>query len=315
MKQLSFLSILFLLASYAQVAEASISTYALDPTFVPHATGLLRTQESIDFLASAPKKSFTKATVPLPGKYSMRGNAGPVEDQGSCGSCWDFSLTSVLRGTLMMANHKDPGRLSFNYLLNCATEQQGCNGGDFPAAAHFISPKGAPAYGSDGAYTGTAESCQAETPIASATNYHLLGTDLGVNPTGATPSFKDVAYIVGVLHLPVSVDVGATMSWQFYMGGTYSGCDSEDPKDINHMVSIEGYDCETSVDASGNCVFDANGNLPAGVGTWLIRNSWGTSWGDQGYITTKATDAQGLRCNAVATDALYFDAAPATAEF
>jgi len=310
MKQLFYISSLLLLT----LAQAAPSDYASHPDFVPHATGLVRTQESFDFFARAPKRSFLKTTAAIPGKSSMRGLAGPVEDQGQCGSCWDFSLTSVLRGTLMMANKKDPGRLSFNYLLNCATEQQGCNGGDFPAAAHFVAPHGAPAYGSDGAYTGADGTCQAETPIASAVNYHLLGNDMGANPTGVTPSFKDIAYVVGVLHLPVSIDVGATMAWQFYSGGVYNTCDDENTADINHMVAIEGYDCETSVDSKGNCAFDANGNLPAGVGTWLVRNSWGTSWGDQGYITTKATDAKGLRCNAVASDALYYDVAPAMSE-
>ena len=272
---------------------------------IKHAKGFVQTQRSRDFLSTSQRKSFTGVDAAVPGTYSMRGNAGPVEDQGQCGSCWDFSLTSVLRGTTIMSG-KDSGRLSFNYLLNCATEMQGCNGGDFSAADHFINPKGAPKYGSDGAYTATDGKCIDKKAVAGTHDYHLLGSEGSANGV-ATPSFKDIAYVIGVLHRPVSIDVAVDDNWEGYSAGVYNGCTDNEVKDINHMVAIEGYDCEKSVDANGNCVFDANGNLSGGNGLWIIRNSWGTSWGDGGYITTKATNAAGVRCNAVANDALYYD--------
>lgn len=291
-------AVLCSLSAFAEPAKEA--TYFTKQYPVKHAKGYVPSVQSLDFMMSAPKKSFTRANAAVPSSYSLRGKAGPVEDQGQCGSCWDFSLTSVLRGTYLTAG-TDPGRLSFNYLLNCATDMQGCNGGDFSAAAWFVSPKGAPAYGSDGEYTAASGTCTQATAVASAVDYKMLGAN------GSNPSFKDIAFVVGVLHQPVSIDVAADDNWQNYAGGVYNGCSDENAQDIDHMVSIEGYDCETSVDSNGNCVFDANGNLPNGVGTWLIRNSWGTSWGDGGYITTKATDSSGQRCNAVATDALYFD--------
>jgi C1A family cysteine protease len=287
--------------------------HADEPTYIsrtyssPHAKGFIQSEKNKAFVKSAPHQSFTSATTAIPATYSLQGQAGPVEDQGQCGSCWDFSLTSVLRGTWIMAG-KDSGRLSFNYLLNCATDQQGCNGGDFNAAAWFTAPKGAPAYGSDGDYTAMSGSCVQSPVVASSVAYHMLGNDSPTNTT--SPSYKDIAYVLSTLHRPVSIDVAADDGWQSYAGGLYNGCSDEKVADIDHMVVIEGYDCETSVDGNGNCVFDANGNLPPGVGTWTIRNSWGTSWGEDGYIVTKATDSKGFRCNAVATTALYFDVQP-----
>jgi len=134
-------------------------------------------------------------------------------------------------------------------------------------------------------------------------SYTLLGTDEGNFPNSPTPSFQDIAYVVGVLHQRF-VDLNVNDAWENYASGTFNSCaNDEKPADLNHMVAIEGYSCETSVDSSGNCVFDANGNLPNGVGTWTVRNSWGTDWGDQGYITTKATNSKGQLCNALATDA------------
>lgn len=298
--------VLFLAIPFAFAATANPnSSYVTKIYPTKHARGLVRTEESSKALAAMPRISFVKSDATIPGTFSMRGQAGPVEDQGSCGTCWDFSLTTALRGTLMM-DGQDPGRLSFNYLLDCATEYQGCNGGDFPAAAHFINPQGGPAYGSDGDYTGTQSACQQEKSIASAAKYYLLGNDMGANAGGTTPSFKDIAYVLSVLNHPVSIDVAAE-PWEMYSSGTMDTCVDFFLNQIDHMVVVEGFDCETSVDANGNCVFDANGNLPPGVGTWLIRNSWGTSWGDQGYITTKATDSKGKLCNSVASDALFYD--------
>lgn len=265
-----------------------------------HALGFVRSARNAEFMANVKRSSFTGTSASIPSKYSMRYKAGPVEDQGQCGSCWDFSLTSVLRGTWIMEG-KDPGRLSFNYLLNCSPTMLGCNGGDFTAADNFIAPLGAPAYGSDGGYSAIQSACKHEPAVASTIDYHMLGAN------GTNASFQDIAYVVGVLHRPVSIDVAVDDNWENYSSGVFGACSDENAADINHMVSIEGYDCESSKDSHGNCVFDANGNLPPGVGKWIIRNSWGVDWGDGGYIQMAATDRKGARCNAVATDALYFD--------
>ncbi|MBL7716546.1 MAG: hypothetical protein JNL01_13860 [Bdellovibrionales bacterium] len=266
-------------------------------------TGLIRTPQTKAALKSVPTKEFTDADGLVPGKATLRGLTGAVEDQGNCGSCWDFALTATLRGSLMTAG-KDPGRLSYNYLLNCATDQLGCQGGYFDAAAWLLTPKGAPIYGADGVYRARQSKCQAKPVAGSAVEYRMLG------PGGTTPSFRDIAYVVGVLKRPVAVVVAADDSWQQqYWGGKkpWSGCTDQTEDGINHMVMIEGYDCESSVDSNGNCVFDQAGNLPPTVGTWVIRNSWGTAWGDKGYMWSKATNKKGERCNMIGYDAAYFD--------
>jgi C1A family cysteine protease len=285
---------------------ADIATYDTRNYNRQFMTGLVRTAASKEFLRKAPRVSFRDVT-PVPAKFTLRGKTGSIEDQGSCGSCWDFALTSTLRGSYMGSGAKDPGPLSFNYLLNCATEMDGCDGGDFPAADLLIHPLGAPAEGSDGHYSASQGRCVKAAPVATAVSYKLLGSDLGQHPEIPPPSYRDIAYVVGVLHQPVSVDVAVDSRWQNYSHGIYNGCSNVDESDLNHMVVIEGYDCEKSVDEAGNCVFDANGNLPPGVGTWIVRNSWGLWWGNRGYITTKATAKDGTRCNMIGYDALYFD--------
>jgi C1A family cysteine protease len=266
-----------------------------------HHKGLKRHEHAKKFLRDSKKlKRSHLGASPIPKSISLRGTAGPVEDQGQCGSCWDFSLTTVLRGTMILAN-QDPGRLSFNYLLNCDTDDYGCNGGDLSAAEWLIQGgKGIQGdYSYDRApYSGSQGKCVKGKAIAQAAGYQLLGDNNG-------PSFYDIASQISQNH-PVSTDVAAgSGEWENYSGGVYNVCQGGE-NDIDHMVVIEGYDCEGSVDSSGNCALDPNGNLPPGIGTYLVRNSWGP-WGDAGYITMKVTDINGNRCNQIGHDALVFE--------
>jgi C1A family cysteine protease len=263
-----------------------------------HTTGFVQSEAGLAFERAAPRESFSGERTALPGAYSIRGRAGPVEDQGQCGSCWDFALTSALRGTLKMKG-ADPGRLSFNYLLNCAADSDGCNGGDFSSADYLKDPRGAPRNGADGAYTAKSGRCETKPILARARSYHMLG-----DSRGGSASFQDIAHVIGALHKPVATTVYASSAWNSYKGGIVTSCSSHA---VDHMVVIEGYDCETAVDSSGHCAFDANGNLPPGVGKWIVRNSWGSSWGDHGYITQKATKSNGKACNGLGATALYFD--------
>ena len=304
--QLSVLGFLFSGSVFGADTSGFVPTYTTRNYSVSHATGFVQQTKKSEFWFKTPRMSFVGAANVVPAKFSLRYKAGPVEDQGQCGSCWDFSLTSALRGTLI-THGRDPGRLSFNYLLNCDSTMQGCNGGDFSAADMLLAPLGAPKYGSDGQYEAAQGKCNKQAPAGSAVSYTLLGTDLGANPSAPVPAFQDIAYVVGVLHQPVSIDIAVDDAFQAYDSGVYNNCSYNDPKDINHMVVIEGYDCEKSVDKNGNCVFDSTGNLPKGVGKWIIRNSWGGGWGDSGYITISATDYTGKKCDAVATDALFFN--------
>ena len=284
------IAILSLSLTYCSAFASPQWTFTVTQKPQVHAKGLHRTLESVLEMLKFSRTSFRAMDTPIPNSYSLQNQATQVEDQGSCGSCWDFSLTGTLRDTYVMSGVGDPGRLSFNYLLDCATNEQGCNGGDFDAAQFFVTPKGAPSWATS-PYTGDEGRCVAGTPVASAKSYTMLGDSQG------NVGFKDIAYAVGVQHLPVSIDVAASGDWENYSSGVYNGCDNDS---IDHMVIIEGYDCE------GACNFDASGNLPAGQGTYLIKNSWGASWGQKGYITTKATAGDGSKCNAVATDALIY---------
>lgn len=228
------------------------------------------------------------------------------EDQGQCGSCWDFSLTKALRSEYMVAG-MDPGSLEFNFLLNnCGPgpKMNGCDGGDFTAAASFEKEAG-PGLNSQDPYTERAGKC-AHLPVkATAVNYEMIQGD------SAGPTFSDLAEMISQKHM-VSIDVAAgSGDWENYSGGIYNGCTGT-PDDIDHMIDLVGYDCETSIDAENNCLFNTNGRPVNGDGFLIVENNWNEDWGVKaanghgGYMKTRMYDEQGNHCNAIASDGLVF---------
>lgn len=247
-----------------------------------------------EFKKHAKKKSFLEDVI-IPGKYDLTLKVSPPENQGSCGSCWDFGITKAFRSAYMLVGN-DTGTLAFNYLLdNCGSgpAQYGCNGGDFDAGQSFL--KDAPWLESQDPYTQRQGRCANISPRAAkpALAYNVVGSG------NTAPSFKDLSGAVSQDHMLV-VDVAVCGSWGDYSGGIFSKnqCGASS---INHIINLVGYDCETSIDATGNCVFDAHGQPVKGDGFLIVMNNWGTSWGENGYMRTR------WGVDAIADTAMYFE--------
>jgi len=284
-------------------AVGLVKTYAVSAKQVTYATGYLNKKlPNSDWQSPA----IVARVDQIPDTFDLRSELTPIQDQGQCGSCWAFSLTATNRDGHKLAG-KDPGDLSQEWLVDNSPEADGCNGGDFDSANNFITP-GQPLANSDPqgrcVYQEGAGQCPAKPnpPVTSITAWHMLGK------SGGSPSVRDIESYMAVSGNPVSITVaaGATDAkgqddWMNYASGVYNGCTPALDKSaqVDHMINIVGWDNE-------GAKFDKNGNLPPGKGIWILRNSWGTSWGMKGYMLSKMTDAQGLRCNDVAEEASYF---------
>lgn len=244
-----------------------------------HALGLSRSIESKKFIEMHAKKAEeSRADNPIPGTYDLTSKVSPPENQGNCGSCWDFSLTKALRSALMLAG-KDPGTLAFNYLLNnCGPgpHMYGCGGGDFDAGQSFLNGAG-PWLDSQDHYTQSEGRCKSGLNVA--------GTAIDMQVISNQPSFKVIAGLNSQNKM-LAVDVAVAGAWGAYSSGIYNRNDAG-PGSINHMINVVGYSCETSVDASGNCVFDANGKPKNGDGYLKAENNWDVTWGEGGYMRTR----------------------------
>lgn len=271
-----------------------------------HHKGLNRDLHAKKFLEETPRLHVPRG-VQLPSSADLSSEVSLPEDQGQCGQCWAYSLTKALRSEYMIAG-VDPGVLEFLYLVNnCGPgpSMGGCRGGDFVAAQNFLNSYGPglnalnPDVGRDGGQ------CLNQPVKATAVDYQMVGGSSG-------PTFYDLAYLVGGAekHM-VSIDVAAgSGDWESYSDGIYDGC-TGGPNQIDHMIDLVGYDCETSVDGQGHCVFNAQGYPVNGDGYLIDENNWGEEWGTKagnghgGYQKTRML-VNGKKCNAIATDALVF---------
>jgi len=206
-----------------------------------------------------------------------------VKDQGYCGSCWAFSATeqlesdSIRTGLLTVSDTLSPQQI-----VSCDETDLGCDGGDTETAYEYINKIGGMEYDVEYPYTsywGTTGTCK-----ASASDY-LVTVTAYYTVEGET-DMKSYVLSTG----PLSVCLSAT-TWSSYTSGVVSSC----PTEVDHCVQAVGIGKEETSNEFGTTTETY----------WIVRNSWGTYWGDAGYIYLSYGDNT---CN-ISYDPTYVDAA------
>uniref|UniRef100_A0A1J3K0R4 Cysteine proteinase RD21a n=1 Tax=Noccaea caerulescens TaxID=107243 RepID=A0A1J3K0R4_NOCCA len=193
--------------------------------------------------------------VPESVDWRKEGAVAEVKDQGGCGSCWAFSAIGAVEGINKIVTGKLLS-LSEQELVDCDTSyNEGCNGGLMDYAFEFIIKNGGIDTEEDYPYKGVDGRCDQNRKNAKVVTIDSY-EDVPVN---SEESLKKA-----LSNQPISVAIEAGgQAFQLYDSGIFDGiCGT----DLDHGVLAVGYGTENGKDY------------------WIVKNSWGASWGESGYI-------------------------------
>ena len=197
--------------------------------------------------------------------WMEKGVLGPIKNQQSCGSCWAFSTIGNIEGLWAIKTGENLV-LSEQFLVDCDTNDSGCRGGLMERTFSWLKQNGGLMLEADYPYVGIDQNCHDDKSKyvegLDITGYQKLGKSTSTFSPVDEDEVRDFLLETGPLAIALNASPLRT-----YTGGiadyTRSQCS---PSGMNHAVVLVGYGTENGLDY------------------WIVRNSWGATWGEEGFF-------------------------------
>jgi hypothetical protein len=216
------------------------------------------------------KRDMELPKIEAPGTFDWEptGKVTPVKNQAQCGSCWAFSVTENIESVYMIAKgltNSNFKPLAPQQIVDCDKRDGGCNGGNTPTAYEYVISAGGQDTEASYPYHAVNQACQ----------FKPANVEAKISSWNYVGRGNEAQMVTGVATVsPLSICVDA-QPWQFYSGGIMKA--AQCGTSLDHCVQIVAYDTSSATPY------------------WNVRNSWGTDWGEKGFIRLQyGTDTCGV---------------------
>jgi C1A family cysteine protease len=263
----------------------------LNPAFTEYQSQMINTglvPSTVDLSAIEQPAMFQAYAVTIPSKYDLRslGKVTPVRDQGDSGCCWAFATYGSLESTLLVSQNKSMD-LSENNLKNTAGFDWGPNsGGNDMMSSAYLTRWSGPVNASSDPYNQASTTSPTDLPVVKHVQ-NIYYVPAKTSPTNLA-TIKEAIMTYGAMYSTIYYGDN------FYQATTHSYYQpTSDGNSANHAITIVGWNDNYS---ASNFT-----NKPPGNGAFIVKNSWGSSWGDNGYFYVSYYDKNIGTDNAIFT--------------